>query len=108
RQVDLDSDDMQRLLEGNRQASKLALGIEGRISFVLHDDLAIKAITFDDALIDEANQADDGDDSVVRLETDFLLMAQALRDSIDRLVQWMGGEAQQYGASHKDDLLRTA
>nr|WP_300312844.1 recombination-associated protein RdgC [Halomonas sp.] len=108
RQVDLDSDDMQKLLESERQASKLALGIEGRIHFVLHEDLAIKAITFDDALIDEANQADDGDDAIIRLETDFLLMAQALRDSIDRLVQWMGGEAQQYGASHKDDLLRTA
>lgn len=108
RQVDLDSDDMQRLLECGRQASKLALGLEGKIQFVLHDDLAIKAITFDDALIDEANQADDGDDAVVRLETDFLLMAQALGISIDRLVEWMGGEAQQYGVSHSDDLMRRA
>ena len=106
RQVDLDSDDMQHLLENGRQASKLALGIEGRMTFVLHDDLAIKAIRFDDALIDEANEADDGDDAVARLETDFLLMAQALGESVDRVVEWMGGEAQQYGAGHKDDLLR--
>ncbi|MDN3525674.1 recombination-associated protein RdgC [Halomonas sabkhae] len=95
RQVDLDSDEMQRLLEGDRQASKLALGIEGMIQFVLHDDLAIKGIRFDDAVIDEAGQADDGDDATVRLETDFLLMAQALGASIDRLVEWLGGEAQQ-------------
>ncbi|MES3674640.1 recombination-associated protein RdgC [Halomonas elongata] len=93
RQVDLDSDEMQHLLEGGRQASKLALGIEGRMTFVLHDDLAIKSIKFDDALIDEASQADDGDDALVRLETDFLLMAQALGASIDRLVEWLGGEA---------------
>ncbi|MBW5802232.1 recombination-associated protein RdgC [Halomonas elongata] len=95
RQVDLDSDEMQQLLEGGRQASKLALGIEGRMTFVLHDDLAIKSIRFDDALIDEASQAGDDGDPLVRLETDFLLMAQALGASIDRLIEWLGGEAQQ-------------
>ncbi|MDT8895445.1 recombination-associated protein RdgC [Halomonas sp. I1] len=95
RQVDLDNDDVQQLLEGGRQASKLALGIEGRMTFVLHDDLAIKSIRFDDAVIDDASQADDGDDALVRLETDFLLMAQALGASIDRLIEWLGGEAQQ-------------
>ncbi len=96
-QVDLDSDDIQQLLEGDRQASQLALGIEGRLSFVLHDDLAIKSIRFDDALIDEASQTDDGDDAIVRLETDFLLMAQALGASIETLIGWLGGEAQAGG-----------
>ncbi|MDR5867261.1 recombination-associated protein RdgC [Halomonas koreensis] len=97
RQVDLDSDEMQQLLEGGRQASKLALSIEGRMTFVLHDDLALKSIRFDDALIDEASQADDGDDAVTRLETDFLLMTRALADSIERLIAWLGGEAQADG-----------
>ncbi|CBV42607.1 recombination-associated protein RdgC [Halomonas elongata] len=93
RQVDLDSDEIQQLLENGRQASKLALAIEGRLSFVLHDDLAVKSLNFDDALIDEASQADDGDDAVVRLETDFLLMTQALAESIERLIVWLGGES---------------
>ncbi|MBB3188967.1 recombination-associated protein RdgC [Halomonas cerina] len=93
RQVDLDSDEIQQLLEGGRQASKLALAIDGRLSFVLHDDLAIKSLRFDDALIDEASQADDGDDALVRLETDFILMTQALADNIERLLEWLGGEA---------------
>ncbi|MGQ7249455.1 recombination-associated protein RdgC [Halomonas sp. V046] len=94
RQVDLDSDDIQRLLESGRQASKLALGLEGRLTFVLHDDLAVKSLSFDDALIEEANQTEDGDDAIVRLETDFLLMAQSLGESVDRLIEWLGGEAQ--------------
>ena len=93
RQVDLDSDEIQQLLESGRQASKLALSIEGRLSFVLHDDLAIKSLRFDDALIDEATQADDGDDALVRLETDFLLMTQALAENIERLIEWLDGEA---------------
>ncbi|MCH4563642.1 recombination-associated protein RdgC [Halomonas sp. EGI 63088] len=93
RQVDLDSDEIQRLLESGRQASKLALEIEGRLSFVLHDDLALKSLRFGDALIDEANNSDDGDDALVRLETDFLLMSQALGENLDRLIDWLGGEA---------------
>lgn len=93
RQVDLDSDEIQQLLESGRQASKLALEIDGRLSFVLHDDLALKSLRFGDSLIDEASQTEDGDDALVRLETDFVLMAQALGDNIERLTAWLGGEA---------------
>ncbi|MDX1465131.1 MAG: recombination-associated protein RdgC, partial [Halomonas sp.] len=42
---------------------------------------------------DEASQTDDGDDAVVRLETDFILMTQALAENIERLIEWLGGEA---------------
>lgn len=94
RQVDLDSDDIQQLLESGRQASKLALGIEGRLSFVLHDDLALKSLRFGDTLIEEADQTDDGDDALVRLETDFILMATSLAEDIERLTGWLGGETQ--------------
>lgn len=94
RQVDLDSDEMQQLLESGRQASKLALSIEGQLSFILHDDLALKSLRFGDALIEEADHTDDGDDALARFETDFILMAQCLRASTERLVEWLGGETQ--------------
>ncbi|MBS3670163.1 recombination-associated protein RdgC [Vreelandella boliviensis] len=94
RQVDLDSDEMQQLLESGRQASKLALSIEGQLSFILHDDLALKSIRFGDALIEEADHADDGDDALARLDTDFILMAGSLRTNVERLVEWLGGETQ--------------
>ncbi|KAA0014398.1 recombination-associated protein RdgC [Billgrantia pellis] len=93
RQVDLDSDDMQQLLATGRQASQLALQIEGQMGFVLHDDLAIKGIRFDDALLDEASETEDDGDAIVRFEADFLLMTRALGASIDQLIVWMGGEA---------------
>jgi len=104
RQVDLDSDEMHQHLESGRQASKLALGIEGRLSFVLHDDLAIKGIRFSDAAIDEAAQADDGDDALVRLETDFVLMAQVLGASVDTLLQWLGGDAHTHPDNFKMEM----
>ncbi|MCB8889964.1 recombination-associated protein RdgC [Vreelandella malpeensis] len=94
RQLDLDSDEVQQHLEHGRQATQLALGIEGQLSFVLHDDLAIKSLRFGDALIEEADFADDGDDALARLETDFVLMAGCLRASVERVVEWLGGEAQ--------------
>ncbi|MCP1313010.1 MULTISPECIES: recombination-associated protein RdgC [unclassified Halomonas] len=99
RQVDLDSDEIQQLLESGRQASQFALGIEGQLSFVLHDDLAIKSLRFGDALIEEADHADDGDDALARLETDFVLMAGCLRVSVARIIEWLGGEAERQVAN---------
>ncbi|EWH03208.1 recombination-associated protein RdgC, partial [Halomonas sp. BC04] len=93
RQVDLDSDEIQQLLAAGRQASRLALEIEGRLSFVLHDDLALKSLRFSDALIDEANETEDDGDAVVRLEADFMLMTQTLAEEIEQLIGWLDGEA---------------
>lgn len=94
RQVDLDSDEMQQLLESGRQAAQLALSIEGQLSFILHDDLALKSLRFGDALLEEADHADDGDDALARLETDFVIMAGGLRTSVERIIEWLGGETQ--------------
>jgi len=99
RQVDLDSDEMQQLLESGRQAAQLALSIEGQLSFVLHDDLALKSLRFGDALIEEADHADDGDDALARLETDFVIMAAGLRTSVKRIIEWLGGETQREPAA---------
>ncbi|WP_110685107.1 recombination-associated protein RdgC [Salinicola aestuarinus] len=93
RSVDLDSDEIQSLLDNGRQASKMSLGSEGLLRAVLHDDLALKSLQFDDALLDEASQSEDGDDPAVRLETDFALMSDALGKFTDQLIDWLGGEA---------------
>ena len=93
RKVDLDSEEIQSLLENGRQASQLSLGSEGQLRVMLHDDLALKSLQFDDALLDEASQSDDGDDPIVSLETDFALMSQALATFVEQLIEWLGGEA---------------
>ncbi|SFI20007.1 recombination-associated protein RdgC [Modicisalibacter xianhensis] len=93
RQIDLDGEEIQTALETGRQATRLAFTIDESLSLVLTDDLALKTLRFADALIDEASQADDGDDPVLRLETDFALMTQALSRTIEQLIEWLGGEA---------------
>ena len=104
RQMDLDSDEMQQLLESGRQASQLALSIEGQLSFILHDDLALKSLRFSDALIEEADATDDGDDALARLETDFILMAGSLRQNVERLLEWLGGETERQPAADKGEV----
>lgn len=96
RQVDLDSDEVQQLLESGRQVSKLALSIEGQLSFILHDDLALKSIRFDDSVIEVADFAEDDDDALARLESDFVIMSGCLRASVELLVEWLGSETQRH------------
>ncbi|MCC5881787.1 MAG: recombination-associated protein RdgC [Halomonas sp.] len=93
RQVDLDSDEIQQLLATGKQASRLAIEVEGRLGYVLHDDLTLKSLRFSDALIDEASETEDDGDAIVRLEADFMLMTQALAEEVERLIEWLGGEA---------------
>jgi len=99
RQVDLDADDIQAALEAGRQAARMAITIDERVHCVLHDDLAIKSLRFADAILDEAADAETGDDPTLRLETDFALMTGALRGCIEQLIDGLGGEAQPAAAT---------
>lgn len=92
RGIDLDGDEVQSVLAGGRQASRLALDVEDQLSLVLHDDLALKSLRFADAVLDEASQNEDDDDPILRLETDFALMAHVLSGFIEQLIDWLGGE----------------
>ncbi|SDL78840.1 recombination associated protein RdgC [Modicisalibacter muralis] len=93
RQVDLGGDDIAGCMSAGRQATRLAITVDEQVSLVLHDDLSLKSIHFANALLDEASQTDDGDGPVLRLETDFALMAGALAGVIEHLVDGLGGEA---------------
>lgn len=93
RQVDLDGEEIQTALSAGRQATRLAFTIDESLSLVLHDDLALKSMRFADSLLDEASQTDDGDDPILRLETDFALMTHVLARTLEQLIDWLGGEA---------------
>lgn len=95
RRADLDSDDVHQLLSVGRQATQLAISIEDAWSGVLNEDLSITGLNFADALLEEADFADDGDDALARLETDFVIMTGCLRTSIEQLINWLGGETAQ-------------
>lgn len=71
--------------------SRLALLWRERVSFVLAEDLTLKQLKFDSALVDEA--ADHGGDDAARFDADFALMAPELNQLLPELLQAVDGKA---------------
>ena len=92
RAMDLDGEEIQTALASGRQASRLAIQIEGVLGLTLQEDFVLKSLAFDDALLDEANDTEDDGDAILRLETDLSLMAGALTSAVQYLISWLGGE----------------
>ncbi|WP_108449315.1 recombination-associated protein RdgC [Halomonas sp. BN3-1] len=91
RYLDLDTDEIQQHLDAGRQVSRLAVAIDGQVSFVIESDLHLKSIRFDDQLIEDDRQELEDDSEAARFEADAILMTQTLQHAVDRLVDWMGG-----------------
>ena len=88
---DLISDEIQAHLNAGKQASKLALRWDERLSFVLGDDLSIKRLKFEDVLQEEVAEVD-ADDAAARFDADFALMSLELTRLLRRLIEILGGE----------------
>ncbi|MGK0547906.1 recombination-associated protein RdgC [Halomonas cupida] len=89
-EVDLDSEEIQQHLERGRICSALAMARADQLALVLQDDLALKKIRFDDALIEGAEPADD---DASAFDTEAHLHIPALTAVIEELIGLLGGEA---------------
>lgn len=94
RLFDLDGEEIQTALNLGRIVSQMAVELDGKVAMTLSDDLSLKQLHFADAVIDEANAQDDDEDPILRLESDFVLMAGLLNQVTADLITWMDGEAQ--------------
>ena len=92
--VDMDGEEIRTSIELGRQVSRMHMSIEGCMSFRLDDDLSLHSIRFDDALLDEVGDQTDPDSPIRSLETEFVLMASTLAQSVEQLTEWLGGEAE--------------
>lgn len=108
RQADLEGDEVRSMVEAGRQATKIAITLEGQAALVLQDDFTFKSLRFDEAVIEEANNAEDDDDAIIRLETDFVLMADALAHIIEQMLAALGGEAKATPAKEETQEARSA
>lgn len=89
---DLESGEIQTHIKQGKQVVKLALQWQERLSCVLHEDLSIKRLRFED-IIKEAESETEADDPVSRFDLDFSLMALELATFIPALLEALGGEA---------------
>jgi recombination associated protein RdgC len=88
---DLSCDEIRTHLSAGKQASRLALRWDERLSFILGDDLSIKRIRFEAVRQEEAAEIE-ADDAAARFDADFALMSLEISRLLRRLIEVLGGE----------------
>ncbi len=83
RQEDLAKDEILAHIRAGKSVTQLAINWQSRVSFVLSDDLSLKKLRFDSAVLDEAG---DADDAATRFDADFTIMAAELRQLLAALM----------------------
>jgi len=90
--VDLGSKEIRAHVEAGRRVHRMALGWQERLSFVLHDDLSIRRIHYDNELIE---QADAGGDAAAQFDADFAIMSAELGMLIPALLAALDAPAEE-------------
>lgn len=76
RSADLEDDSIQDHLKAGLQAYRLGLEYDGRLSFVLGEDMVIRKLRFDDAVLDDLGEPED---AAAEFDSRFALMTLELR-----------------------------
>ena len=84
RRLDLESTEVREHLKSGKQASQLGLVVDGRVSFVLSDDLTVRKLKFLDIVTEEL-ESTDRDSPRAELDARFALMTLTLAPVLDRL-----------------------
>lgn len=90
RRIDLHSPEVKQHIESGSMVSKLALQWQDNFRCLLHEDLSIKRLKFEDRLIEESNDNSQGDPAA-QFDSDFQLMMLSLREFTARIADYFGG-----------------
>jgi len=88
---DLAAPEIQNHLEAGKEAVKIAVSWNDRLSFVLDDTLGIKRLRFLDLVQEQASDVEAAD-AAERFDVDFAIMAGELAAFLPRLLELFGGE----------------
>jgi recombination associated protein RdgC len=89
---DLGASEVRNHVKHGKYGVKLALLWKERLSCVLHEDLSIKRLRFED-IVREAESETGADDPVSRFDLDFSIMVLELAAFLPGLIAALGGEA---------------
>lgn len=89
---DLGAAEVRNHIKGGKRAVKLAMRWTDRLTFVLHEDLSIKRLRFED-IVQDAEQETEADDPASRFDLDFTIMVLELAAFLPQLVEAVGGAA---------------
>jgi len=88
---DLGAGEIRNHIKNGKYATRLGLQWKERLSFVLHEDMSIKRLRFED-VIKEAEDDTVADDAATRFDLDFTLMTLELAEFLPDLFATLGGE----------------
>ncbi len=74
--IDVSSEEVRAHVASGRRVKKLAMNWHEHLSFVLQEDLSIRRMRFDSAIVDEASES--ADDEASRFDADFTIMVAEL------------------------------
>lgn len=89
---DLTAGEVRNHLDHGKYAVRLALSWKERLSFVLHDDLSLRRLKFEDVIRESEGETSE-DDYATRFDRDFSLMTLELAAFVPQLLGYLGGEA---------------
>jgi len=92
KKLDLTSSEVRNHLESGMRVSKISLCWKEAIHFVIDDQLTIKRMNFEDAIIEKANDCN-AETKAEQFDADFSVMALELRGMIGDLIAGFGGES---------------
>lgn len=88
RRQDLESDEVREHLKSGKQVFQLGLEFDGRMAFVLGEDLVVRKLRFLDGVLDELG--DEAESAREELDARFALMSLELRRLLDNMSKWFG------------------
>ncbi|HDR1228802.1 TPA: recombination-associated protein RdgC [Pasteurella multocida] len=88
---DLNSEEIEKILESDKVITKLSLEWEDNLSFILNEDGTLKRLKFADNVLDK-NDDILKEDIAQRFDADFILMTSVLFELTENLLNEFGGE----------------
>ena len=82
-------DEVKSHLESGKRVTKLALDWQERVKFMLQNDGSIKRLSYSDTLKEE-NADIPKEDMAVKLDADFILASEEIKQLLEELTQGLG------------------
>lgn len=88
---EITEDEVTTHLNVGKVATRIAINWEDQVSMVLHEDVRLTGIKFDDRLVERAMDQGDGESAAAQFDADFVIMAETMAQLYVRITGLFGG-----------------
>ncbi|MFM9596797.1 recombination-associated protein RdgC, partial [Streptomyces scabiei] len=88
---EITEDEVTTHLNVGKVATRIAINWEDQVNMVLHEDVRLTGIKFDDRLVERAMDQGDGESAAAQFDADFVIMAETMAQLYVRITGLFGG-----------------